>query len=169
MLKSEKPDLVLVVGDVNSTLACSLVAAKLHVPIAHVEAGVRSFDRRMPEEINRIVTDTLSDLLFTPSRYANQNLLRQGIPTEKIHFVGNVMVDSLLAALSDRQRTHHPGGSTVFSRRITPYLPSIGPQTSMIRDAESADLYNHRISLKLSKWFSRSILAHDIACRDGCG
>ena len=100
VLISEKPDLVLVVGDVNSTLACSLVAAKLHTPLAHVEAGVRSYDRHMPEEINRIVTDTLSDLLFTPSRQAGENLIHQGIPVDKIHFVGNVMVDSLLAALT---------------------------------------------------------------------
>jgi UDP-N-acetylglucosamine 2-epimerase (non-hydrolysing) len=100
VVQADNPDLVLVVGDVNSTLACSLVAAKLHVPVAHVEAGVRSFDIRMPEEINRLVTDALSDLLFTPSRSANENLLRQGIPGEKIHFVGNVMVDSLLATVS---------------------------------------------------------------------
>ena len=98
LLIAEKPDLVLVVGDVNSTLACSLVAAKLQIPVAHVEAGVRSFDRSMPEELNRVVTDTLSDFLFTPSRFADENLLRQGIPAEKIHFVGNVMVDSLLQA-----------------------------------------------------------------------
>ena len=105
VLLAEKPDLVLVVGDVNSTLACSLVAAKLGVPIAHVEAGLRSFDRSMPEEINRIVTDVLSDLLFTPSLNASQNLLHEGIRTEKIHFVGNVMVDSLLGALpAARQR-----------------------------------------------------------------
>jgi UDP-N-acetylglucosamine 2-epimerase (non-hydrolysing) len=97
---AEKPDLVLVVGDVNSTLACSLVAAKLHIPIAHVEAGVRSFDRSMPEEINRIVTDALSDFLFTPSRSAGENLLRQGVSADKIFFVGNVMVDSLLQAYS---------------------------------------------------------------------
>ncbi|MGW8249891.1 MAG: non-hydrolyzing UDP-N-acetylglucosamine 2-epimerase, partial [Anaerolineales bacterium] len=122
VLQSEKPDLVLVVGDVNSTLACSLVAAKLHVTVAHVEAGVRSFDRRMPEEINRLVTDTLSDLLFTPSRYADQNLLRQGIPTEKIHFVGNVMVDSILAALSKAKERRswsefglEPGGYAILT------------------------------------------------------
>jgi UDP-N-acetylglucosamine 2-epimerase (non-hydrolysing) len=95
---SEEPDLVLVVGDVNSTLACSLVAAKLHVPIAHVEAGVRSFDRTMPEEVNRVVTDVLSSLHFTPSRDAGENLLREGIPQGKIHFVGNVMMDTLLSA-----------------------------------------------------------------------
>ncbi len=107
VLQSEKPDLILVVGDVNSTLACSLVAAKLHVPTAHVEAGVRSFDRAMPEEINRVVTDALSSLLFTPSKRADQNLLREGIAKEKIHFVGNVMVDTLLAAadLAAERRT----------------------------------------------------------------
>ncbi len=95
----QRPDLVLVVGDVNSTLACSLVAAKLHVPIAHVEAGVRSFDRTMPEEVNRIVTDVLADLLFTPSHHANENLRREGVPAEKVYFVGNIMVDTLLTAV----------------------------------------------------------------------
>lgn len=94
-----KPDLVLVVGDVNSTVACALVAAKLLIPVAHVEAGLRSFDRQMPEEINRIVTDVLSDLLFTPSETATRNLEKEGIPEEKIFFTGNVMVDSLLQAV----------------------------------------------------------------------
>jgi UDP-N-acetylglucosamine 2-epimerase (non-hydrolysing) len=94
---SWRPDLVLVVGDVNSTLACALTAAKLNIPVAHVEAGLRSFDRTMPEEINRIVTDTLSDLLFTPSRDADANLEREGISKDKIFFVGNVMIDTLLA------------------------------------------------------------------------
>lgn len=95
VLLADRPDLVLVVGDVNSTLACALTAAKLRVPLAHVEAGLRSFDRGMPEEINRLVTDALSDLLFTTSRDANENLAREGIPAEKIHFVGNVMIDTL--------------------------------------------------------------------------
>jgi UDP-N-acetylglucosamine 2-epimerase (non-hydrolysing) len=95
----DRPDLVLVVGDVNATVACSLVAAKLQIPVAHVEAGLRSGDRRMPEEINRIVTDQLSDLLFTTSRDADENLVREGIAAEKIHFTGNVMVDSLLQHL----------------------------------------------------------------------
>ncbi len=94
-LDEHKPDLVVVVGDVNSTLACSITAAKLWLPVAHVEAGLRSFDRKMPEEINRIVTDTLSDFLFTTSREADENLLREGIPLEKIFFVGNVMIDTL--------------------------------------------------------------------------
>ena len=92
----EQPDLILVVGDVNSTMACSIVAAKLVIPIAHVEAGLRSFDRTMPEEINRVVTDGLASLLFTTSRDANENLEREGVNPAKIHFVGNVMIDTLL-------------------------------------------------------------------------
>lgn len=92
----EKPDLILVVGDVNSTVACSLVGAKLGVPIAHVEAGLRSFDRTMPEEINRIVTDSLSDILFTTSEDADVNLEKEGVSPGKIHFTGNVMIDTLL-------------------------------------------------------------------------
>lgn len=92
----EKPDLVVVVGDVNSTMACALVCAKMNIRLAHVEAGLRSFDRTMPEEINRIVTDALADLLLTPSKDADENLLREGIPAEKIRLVGNIMIDSLL-------------------------------------------------------------------------
>ncbi|MFN8455096.1 MAG: UDP-N-acetylglucosamine 2-epimerase (non-hydrolyzing) [Anaerolineae bacterium] len=95
VLQEQQLDWVVVVGDVNSTLACTLTAAKLHVPVAHVEAGLHSFDRAMPEETNRLVTDTLSDLLFTTSRDANENLQREGIPAEKIFFVGNVMIDTL--------------------------------------------------------------------------
>jgi UDP-N-acetylglucosamine 2-epimerase (non-hydrolysing) len=90
-----RPDLVVVVGDVNSTMACAVVAAKLCIPVAHVEAGLRSFDRTMPEEINRVITDQISDLLFTTSADANQNLIREGIPEEKIYLVGNVMIDTL--------------------------------------------------------------------------
>src|SRR5919109_3138541 len=93
---SEKPGLVLVVGDVNSTMACTIVAAKLLIPVAHVEAGLRSYDRAMPEEINRLVTDALADLLFTTSRDADENLKREGVDPAKIHFVGNVMIDTLL-------------------------------------------------------------------------
>lgn len=91
----EKPDWVLVVGDVNSTLACALVCVKLGVKVAHVEAGLRSRDRTMPEEINRLLTDQIADLLFTPSTDADENLLAEGIPRERIRFVGNVMIDSL--------------------------------------------------------------------------
>jgi UDP-N-acetylglucosamine 2-epimerase (non-hydrolysing) len=96
VLAEERPGLVVVVGDVNSTLAATLVAAKAGIPVAHVEAGLRSFDLSMPEEINRMVTDRLSTHLFTPSRDADENLRREGVPPERIHFVGNVMIDTLL-------------------------------------------------------------------------
>ncbi len=96
VLAEESPDVLVVVGDVNSTLAAALVAAKAGIPVAHVEAGLRSFDLTMPEEINRMVTDRLSTLLFTPSRDADENLRREGVPPERIHFVGNVMIDTLL-------------------------------------------------------------------------
>ena len=92
----EKPDVVVVVGDVNSTMACAIVAAKLCIPVAHVEAGLRSRDLTMPEEINRILTDTISDYLFTTCEDANKNLKKEGILKEKIYFVGNVMIDTLL-------------------------------------------------------------------------
>lgn len=92
----EKPDWVLVVGDVNSTLACALVCVKLGVKVAHVEAGLRSRDRTMPEEINRLLTDQIADLLFTPSEDADANLRAEGIPEGRIRFVGNIMIDSLL-------------------------------------------------------------------------
>lgn len=95
VLLSEKPRLVTVVGDVNSTLACSVTSSKLHVPVAHVESGLRSFDRSMPEEINRLVTDSLSAILFTTCEDANLNLKREGVKPERICFVGNVMIDSL--------------------------------------------------------------------------
>ncbi|MHC4549827.1 MAG: non-hydrolyzing UDP-N-acetylglucosamine 2-epimerase [Planctomycetota bacterium] len=95
----ERPDLVVVVGDVNSTLACSVVSAKLWIPVAHVEAGLRSFDWRMPEEINRVVTDRLAEILLTPSPDGDENLLREGVPPERIHRVGNIMIDSLVANL----------------------------------------------------------------------
>ncbi|KAA0989658.1 non-hydrolyzing UDP-N-acetylglucosamine 2-epimerase [Dyadobacter aurulentus] len=92
----ENPDLIIVVGDVNSTLACALVAVKMHIPVAHVEAGLRSGDRTMPEEINRIMTDSISDLLFVTEQSAVQNLLRENVPSCKIHLAGNVMIDSLV-------------------------------------------------------------------------
>jgi len=94
--KAEQPDLIVVVGDVNSTIACTLVAVKLGIKVAHVEAGLRSFDRTMPEEINRILTDSISDYLFTTCEDANENLLKEGIDKEKIYFVGNIMIDTLL-------------------------------------------------------------------------
>jgi UDP-N-acetylglucosamine 2-epimerase (non-hydrolysing) len=99
VLERHCPDWVIVVGDVNSTVAAALVAKKLDLRIAHVEAGLRSFDRTMPEEHNRVLTDHLADLLFTPSPDANANLEREGLPRERIHFVGNVMIDSLVRLL----------------------------------------------------------------------
>jgi UDP-N-acetylglucosamine 2-epimerase (non-hydrolysing) len=99
VLLDRKPDLVFVYGDVNSTLAAALVCSKLSVRVGHVEAGLRSFDRNMPEEINRLVTDQLADLLFTPSEDGDVNLLREGVPAGKIHRVGNVMIDTLVRLL----------------------------------------------------------------------
>ena len=100
VVQQRKPDVVLVYGDVNSTVAAALVCAKLLVPVGHVEeAGLRSFDRTMPEEINRLVTDQLSEILFTPSADGDTNLVREGIAREKIHLVGNVMIDTLVRLL----------------------------------------------------------------------
>jgi UDP-N-acetylglucosamine 2-epimerase (non-hydrolysing) len=95
VLRGDRPDLVLVVGDVTSTLAGALVANKLDLPLVHIEAGLRSFDRTMPEEMNRILTDALADLCFTTEPAANENLLREGVRSERVHFVGNLMIDTL--------------------------------------------------------------------------
>jgi UDP-N-acetylglucosamine 2-epimerase (non-hydrolysing) len=99
LVLEKTPDWVLVVGDVNSTLACTLVCSKLGIKVCHVEAGLRSFDRAMPEEINRIVTDALADLLLTPSSDADENLLKEGVAAQKIKLVGNVMIDTLYKQL----------------------------------------------------------------------
>ena len=108
VLIQKEPDLILVVGDINSTIACALVATKLGVKVAHVEAGLRSFDRNMPEEINRILTDSISDFLFTTEESGNKNLSREGIPREKVHFVGNVMIDTLVHCLQKIENTGLP-------------------------------------------------------------
>jgi UDP-N-acetylglucosamine 2-epimerase (non-hydrolysing) len=110
VLKSMRPDRVLVVGDVNSTLAAALTAVKLGIPLAHVEAGLRSFDRTMPEEINRLLTDAIADLLFVTEESGRQHLLREGVASKKIHFVGNVMIDALHASRPRWER------SSVFAR-----------------------------------------------------
>lgn len=104
----EKPDWVLVVGDVNSTMACTLVCSKLGIKVAHVEAGLRSYDRNMPEEVNRIVTDSLADLLLTPSSDGNENLKKEGIAESKIKLVGNVMIDALVANLEKARASKLP-------------------------------------------------------------
>jgi UDP-N-acetylglucosamine 2-epimerase (non-hydrolysing) len=106
VLLTQEVDIVVVVGDVNSTIACALVAAKLHIPVAHVEAGLRSFDRTMPEEINRILTDQISDYLFTPSLDANENLKGEGVSSKKIFLVGNVMIDNLFYNLKKSQKSN---------------------------------------------------------------
>ena len=97
----ERPDWIIVVGDVNSTAACAIVGAKLWIPVAHLEAGLRSRDRRMPEEINRLVTDAICDLLWTPSQDASENLRAEGIPEQKIEMIGNIMIDSYEMVRSD--------------------------------------------------------------------
>lgn len=108
VLLARKPDAVVVYGDVNSTMAAALAAVKLHIPVAHVEAGLRSGDREMPEEINRIITDAISDILFTPSKDGNANLLKEGVPSKKIRFVGNAMIDTLIRLLPAAKRPAEP-------------------------------------------------------------
>ncbi len=133
-----KPDLVVVVGDVNSTLAGALVAAKLQIPLAHVEAGLRSFDRSMPEEINRIVTDRLSDLLFVTEESGIINLKNEGAPESSIHFVGNVMIDSLVRFMGKVEKRPIHGEFSSFIDRdfilVTLHRPSnVDDQGNLIK------------------------------------
>ncbi|PKO45809.1 MAG: UDP-N-acetylglucosamine 2-epimerase (non-hydrolyzing) [Betaproteobacteria bacterium HGW-Betaproteobacteria-4] len=123
VVDEKKPSCVLVVGDVNSTLACTLVAVKKGIPVVHVEAGLRSYDRAMPEEINRVLTDQVADLLYTTERSAADNLAREGIAGERIRFVGNVMIDSLL---SNREFARKPA-DCLRAAGIDPALIN-GPQ-----------------------------------------
>ena len=117
-LDEHKPSCVLVVGDVNSTLACTLVAVKKGVPVVHVEAGLRSYDRKMPEEINRVLTDQVADRLYTTERSALANLLREGVAAERVCFAGNVMIDSLLC-----NREHaRPAAATLQAHGADPAL-----------------------------------------------
>lgn len=102
ILTDQRPDLVVVIGDVNSTMAVTITASKLGIKVAHLEAGLRSYDRRMPEEINRLVTDVLADILWTPSQDGSDNLLREGISPDKIHLVGNIMIASLSRCSGER-------------------------------------------------------------------
>ena len=128
----DRPHLVLVYGDVNSTVAAALVCAKLGIKIGHVEAGLRSYDREMPEEINRLVTDQLADLLFTPSEDANENLKREGIAPEKIHFVGNLMIDTLVRLLNETCRPSLPGIDGEYLL-VTLHRPSNVDEPKMLR------------------------------------
>lgn len=128
-----RPDWVFVYGDVNSTAAATLVCAKLRVKIAHVEAGLRSFDRSMPEEINRLVTDQLADLLLTPSQDGNDNLVREGIPLSRIRLVGNVMIDTLLRLLPEAER-QIPAGLPARYALVTMHRPSNVDDEDFLRD-----------------------------------
>lgn len=132
-----RPDLVLVYGDVNSTLAAALVAAKLQVRVGHVEAGLRSGDWTMPEEINRVVADRLSDVLFLPSRDAAQNLATEGVPPERMHFVGNVMIDTLCWALPQARALGSPVRYDVADRPyavVTLHRPSNVDDPAVLRE-----------------------------------
>lgn len=138
VLDEYRPSCVLVVGDVNSTLACSLVAVKKAVPVAHVEAGLRSFDRAMPEEINRILTDQIAALLYTTERSAHDNLAREGVPPERIHFVGNLMIDSLLSHRARAVPPQNPPGGEKRFGVVTLHRPSNVDQPQAL--AESLDI-----------------------------
>ena len=127
VLLQHPPDVLIVVGDVNSTIACALVASKLGIAVAHVEAGLRSFDRSMPEEINRLLTDQISDFLFTSEPGAAENLQREGVDATKIHFVGNVMIDTLLAHRARAREQNVPARFDVTPRHyglLTLHRPS---------------------------------------------
>ena len=128
-----RPDLVLVYGDVNSTLAAALVCSKLSVPVGHVESGLRSRDRSMPEEINRVLTDQLSDLLFTPSQDGDDNLLGEGIARSKIHLVGNVMIDTL-ARLLPKAEANLPDGIKAPYALVTLHRPSNVDDLAWLRE-----------------------------------
>ncbi len=136
VVEREKPDAVVVVGDVNSTLACALVAAKLVVPVVHVEAGLRSRDRTMPEEINRLLTDAISELLLTPSADADAALRAEGIPAARIRRVGNVMIDSLLRHLPQAEGSAYPSALGLTGQRyavMTLHRPSNVDQPEILR------------------------------------
>lgn len=123
VVQEQKPDWVMVYGDVNSTVAAALVCAKVWIPLAHVEAGLRSFDRTMPEEINRLVTDQLASLLFTPSTDGNENLRNESVDEKKVRFVGNVMIDTLIRLLPEAEKVQFPQASKEYVL-VTLHRPS---------------------------------------------
>ncbi|MDD5727901.1 MAG: UDP-N-acetylglucosamine 2-epimerase (non-hydrolyzing) [Victivallales bacterium] len=138
VLQQERPDWVIVVGDVNATCACSITARKENVRVAHIEAGLRSFDMGMPEEINRLVTDRLADLLFTPDNISGRNLRNEGTPEEKIKFVGNIMIDTLERERNTAQKLEH---SAIIGNNLAD-----GSCTPEIHDGNFAVLTMHRPS-----------------------
>ena len=138
--EKDRPDLVIVVGDVNSTLACSIVAKKMHIKVAHVEAGLRSFDLSMPEEINRMVTDSISDMFFVTEKQGMENLLKEGKPQESLHFVGHVMIDNLfyqLEKLKKMDNSRFP--TTQFKQSHTQYGVVTLHRPSNVDDKESLE------------------------------
>jgi UDP-N-acetylglucosamine 2-epimerase (non-hydrolysing) len=145
----QKPDMVVVYGDVNSTVAAALVCAKLLVPVAHVEAGLRSFDRTMPEEINRLLTDQISSLLFTPSADGNENLAREGVAADKVHLVGNVMIDTLVRMLP-QTAARIPSDLPSRYVLVTLHRPSNVDQTDWLGDMLRQ---LSEISAELPVWF----------------
>jgi len=148
---SERPDWVVVVGDVNSTVACALVCAKLDVKVAHVEAGLRSRDRTMPEEINRVLTDQIADLLLTPSSDADENLRAEGIPPERIRFVGNIMIDSLLANLERAKRSTARADLGLVNKDyavLTLHRPSnVDEESALVRVIEALEEIARRLPI----------------------
>ena len=163
VVEKHKPDLVIVYGDVNSTVAAALVCAKLLIPVAHVEAGLRSFDRTMPEEINRLLTDQVSSVLFTPSIDGNENLAREGVAAEKVHLVGNVMIDTLVRMLPQaaaRIPSHLPSRYVL----VTLHRPSNVDQTewlgSMLRHLSE-------ISAEVPVWFPVHPRTRERLCEAG--
>jgi UDP-N-acetylglucosamine 2-epimerase (non-hydrolysing) len=136
VLLAQKPDWVVVVGDVNATAACSITAKKCHVKVAHIEAGLRSFDQKMPEEINRMVTDSISDLLLTPDEFANANLRREGHGEEQIKFVGNIMIDTLEA---NRNQAAELDLNEIIQRNLIP--PEVRSQKSSGRENSPNNQY----------------------------
>jgi len=142
-----KPDVVLVYGDVNSTVAATLVCSKLRIRVGHVEAGLRSFDRTMPEEINRIVTDQLADLLFTPAEDSDVNLRREGVPAEKIYRVGNVMIDSLIQLLPAVKRFSKNGLPQRYALVTLHRPPNVDDSANLKNILESLLEVNERLEV----------------------
>jgi UDP-N-acetylglucosamine 2-epimerase (non-hydrolysing) len=152
VLQKENPHLVVVFGDVNSTLACSVTAKKLFIPVAHVEAGLRSSDMTMPEEINRKVTDAISDILFTPSKDGDENLIHEGVERKRINFVGNIMIDSLVSILKTIDQPYEDAVFQKFGLRrnhfvvVTLHRPSnVDDKNSLGRIMKFLDTLSLRI------------------------
>ncbi len=145
VLLEQKPDWVVVVGDVNATCACSITAKKHHVKVAHIEAGLRSFDEKMPEEINRMVTDSLSDLLLTPDQFANENLRREGHSEEQIQFVGNIMIDTLEA--NRGKAADLDLDQIIRDNLIDPHQPSTCPVKASFTGANNHQLVKDAFSV----------------------